>query len=199
MSLILSTGDKEENVQPFSPNKGWLCCKVWNVNHFPACPLWWPCVSVLSVHHCFLSFGVFDLSLVFVVVLLWWTFLFKLFFPLCLFAWGVFPRVELQSQRLGTLISLVYISRFFHKAFWQCKSMLLFLIAPSQEVIDRLIPYFTVSHLYRLCLTSEQCQFSGTEHDNNVGLWSPTPNSPTCSCVVPGCAVQYTVTLGPGW
>lgn len=152
-----------------------LCISSLKCQPFPACPLWWPCVSVLSVHHCFLSFGVFDLSPVFVVInITGMNILFKLFFPLCLFAWGVLPRVELQSQRLGTLIKLVCISRFFHKAFWQCKSILLFLIAPSQEVIDRLIPYFTVSHLYRLCLTSEQCQFSGTEHDNNVGL-SPPP------------------------
>lgn len=56
-------------------------------------------MSVLSIHHCFLSFGAFDLSSIFVVInITGMNILFKLFFPLRLFAWGVFPRVGLESE-----------------------------------------------------------------------------------------------------
>lgn len=56
-------------------------------------------MSVLSIHHCFLSFGAFDLSPVFVVInITGMNILFKLFFPLRLFAWDVFPRVGLESE-----------------------------------------------------------------------------------------------------
>lgn len=95
-------------------------------------------MSVLSIHHCFLSSGAFDLSPDFVVInITGMNILFKLFFPLHLFAWGIFPRVGQQSQRLGTGISLVLlVLDFSHRAFWQCKSIFLFPIAPFQQVID---------------------------------------------------------------
>lgn len=83
-------------------------CPVWSVNLFPACPLWWLCVYPVNSPLFFFSFWAFDLSPVFVVInITGMNILFKLFFPSRLFAWGVFPRVGLQSQRLVTIISLV--------------------------------------------------------------------------------------------
>lgn len=95
---------------------------------------------------------------------------------------------------------------FSHRAFWQCKSIFLFPIASFQQVNWPLLrkhcsflPQFIMFHLSRLCLTGKQSEFSGIEHDKNVGL-SYQPHFPQRSCAVTGCIVLYTViTLGPGW